>query len=91
MGCLSVLVGLLPRGPAAPLAVRTALIPAPNVETLDPTGCGDVFGAAAFARLLAGDSIEAALQHATALAARNAGFRGASGLARHLRGELVTP
>jgi hypothetical protein len=71
--------------------VRTALIPAANVETLDPTGCGDVFGAAAFARLLAGDSIEAALQHATALAARNAGFRGASGLARHLRGELVTP
>ena len=71
--------------------MRTALIPAANVETLDPTGCGDVFGAAAFARLLAGDSIEAALQHATALAARNAGFRGASGLARHLRGELVTP
>jgi hypothetical protein len=71
--------------------VRTALIPAPNVESLDPTGCGDVFGAAAFARLLAGDSIEAALRHATALAARNAGFRGASGLARHLRGELVTP
>jgi hypothetical protein len=80
-----------PRRPAAPLAVRTALIPAANVETLDPTGCGDVFGAAAFARLLAGDSIEAALRHATALAARNAGFRGASGLARHLRGELVTP
>jgi hypothetical protein len=78
-------------GPAAPLSVRTALIPAPNVETLDPTGCGDVFGAAAFARLLAGDSIEVALRHATALAARNAGFRGASGLARHLRGELVTP
>ena len=81
----------LPRLPASPLAVRTALIPAANVETLDPTGCGDVFGAAAFARLLAGDSIEAALRHATALAARNAGFRGASGLARHLRGELVTP
>jgi hypothetical protein len=71
--------------------VRTALVPAASVETLDPTGCGDVFGAAAFARLLAGDSIEAALRHATALAARNAGFRGASGLARHLRGELVTP
>ena len=72
-------------------AVRTARIPAPEVETLDPTGCGDVFGAAAFARLLAGDSVEAALRHATALAARNAAFRGASGLARHLRGELVTP
>jgi hypothetical protein len=71
--------------------VRTALIPAPRAETLDPTGCGDVFGAAAFARLLAGDPVEAALRHAAGLAARNAGFRGASGLARHLRGELVTP
>jgi hypothetical protein len=72
-------------------AVRTALVAAPRVETLDPTGCGDVFGAAAFARLLAGDSVETALQHAATLAARNAAFRGASGLARHLRGELVTP
>jgi pfkB family carbohydrate kinase len=80
-----------PRFPAAQLSVRTALIPAPHIETLDPTGCGDVFGAVAFARLLAGDPVEAALRQATALAARNAGFRGASGLARHLRGELVTP
>jgi hypothetical protein len=79
------------RLPAYPLAVRTALISAPNVETLDPTGCGDVFGAAAFARLLAGDSVEAALGQAARLASRNAGFRGASGLTRHLRGELVTP
>lgn len=71
--------------------IRSALISAPAVETLDPTGCGDVFGAAAFARLLAGDTVEAALRHAAGLAARNAAFRGASGLARHLRGELVTP
>jgi pfkB family carbohydrate kinase len=77
--------------PSAPLSVRTALISAPQIETLDPTGCGDVFGAAAFARLLARDSVETALRHANDLAARNAGFRGASGLARHLRGELVTP
>jgi hypothetical protein len=85
--------GPKPRGTqnGAGAAVRTALIPAPLVETLDPTGCGDVFGAAAFARLLAGDSVEAALRHAAALAARNAGFRGARGLASHLRGELVTP
>jgi hypothetical protein len=76
--------------PADRPTVRTALIKAPSVETLDPTGCGDVFGAAAFARLLAGDSVEVALRHAAAMAARNAGFRGASGLARHLRGELVT-
>jgi len=81
----------LPRGPAAPLSARSALIQAPLVETLDPTGCGDVFGAAAFARLLSGDPVEAALRHATALAARNAGFRGARGLTSHLRGELVTP
>ena len=74
-----------------PPPLRTALIPAPSVDALDPTGCGDVFGAAAFARLLAGESVEAALRHANALAARNAAFRGASGLARHLRGELVTP
>jgi sugar/nucleoside kinase (ribokinase family) len=78
------------RASTAPLSVRSALIQAPQVETLDPTGCGDVFGAAAFARLLAGDSVEVALRHAASMAARNAGFRGASGLARHLRGELVT-
>jgi hypothetical protein len=77
--------------PADRPTVRSALIKAPAIETLDPTGCGDVFGAAAFARLLAGDSVEVALRHANALAARNAAFRGASGLASHLRGELVTP
>jgi sugar/nucleoside kinase (ribokinase family) len=71
--------------------VRSALIPAPMVESADPTGCGDVFGAAACARLVAGDRLEDALRHATALAARNATFRGAGGLVRHLRGALVTP
>jgi hypothetical protein len=79
----------LPRRLAAPL--RTALIPAPSVDPLDPTGCGDVFGAAAAARLFAGDSVEASIRHANAMAARNAAFRGAGGLSRHLRGELVTP
>jgi hypothetical protein len=71
--------------------IRTALIPAPRVDALDPTGCGDVFGAAACARLLAGDGIETALAHATALAGRNAVLRGAGGLGRHLRGELLVP
>ena len=79
------------RPPARLSAIRTALIPAPIVEIADPTGCGDVFGAAAFARLLAGDGVEDALRHATALAARNAGLRGAGGLSRHLRGELLVP
>jgi hypothetical protein len=74
-----------------PLSVRSALVPAPDVEALDPTGCGDVFGAVAFARLLAGETVDKALRYAAELAARNARFRGAGGLARHLRGELVTP
>jgi sugar/nucleoside kinase (ribokinase family) len=77
------------RRPAVPL--RTARIPAPSVDALDPTGCGDVFGAAAAARLFAGDPVEAAIRHANAMAARNAAFRGAGGLSRHLRGELVLP
>ena len=78
-------------GASAGHPVRTALIPAPSVEALDPTGCGDVFGAAACARLLAGERVEPALAHATRLAARNAGLRGAGGLGRHLRGELLVP
>jgi hypothetical protein len=73
------------------LAARTALIPAPQIDAIDPTGCGDVFGAAACARLLAGDGVEDALRHATAMAARNATLRGAGGLSRHLRGELLVP
>jgi pfkB family carbohydrate kinase len=98
-GLRSEALGSLPSGFPAPhqrevkrgLAARTALVPAPRVDVVDPTGCGDVFGAAMCARLLAGDDVEAALRHATTLAARNAGLRGASGLSRHLRGELLVP
>jgi hypothetical protein len=72
---------------AAP--VRTALVPAEPAEALDPTGCGDVHGAALASRLAAGDDVETALRHAGRMAARNVAFRGAGGLARHLRGELV--
>ena len=77
--------------PSRPSAIRTALIPAPFTDSLDPTGCGDVFGSALFARLLSGDAVEPALAEATRMASRNVGFRGASGLSQHLRGELVTP
>jgi sugar/nucleoside kinase (ribokinase family) len=76
---------------AGSAAVRTALVPAATVDAIDPTGCGDVFGAAACARLLAGDGIEAALRHATAMAGRNASLRGAGGLSRALRGGLLVP
>ncbi|MEZ0333561.1 MAG: PfkB family carbohydrate kinase [Gemmatimonadales bacterium] len=79
-------------GAVPPLStLRSALVPAPSIEVLDPTGCGDVFGAAAAARLFAGDRVEDALRRANAMAARNAAFRGAGGLSDHLRGRLVTP
>ncbi len=83
-----------PRGAASPAtggAVSTArLAPSPaDVKTEgDPTGCGDVWGATCFARLLAGATLTEALQAALRAAARNVDHRGASGLARHLRGEL---
>jgi hypothetical protein len=77
-------------GPADHPAIRSALIPAPFVDALDPTGCGDVFGAALCARLLAGDAVEPAIREANRLAARNATYRGAGGLAQFLKGGLVT-
>ncbi len=70
-------------------AIRSERIDAEAAESLDPTGCGDVFGATCFARLLAGDPPGRALRLANRAAARNAAFRGASDLARHLRGHLV--
>jgi sugar/nucleoside kinase (ribokinase family) len=54
----------------------------------DPTGCGDVWGATTFARLLAGDDLERAMEEANRLAGRNVEHRGARGLYRHLAGRL---
>jgi hypothetical protein len=72
-------------------ASRTALLPAHptrNAQGGDPTGCGDVWGATYFSRLLAGDNLESAMARALEAAARNVDHRGASGLADYLRGEL---
>lgn len=72
-------------------AIRTARIPAAPPRTDgpgDPTGCGDVFGATHFSRLVAGDNLVTALAAAVEAAARNVEHRGATGLAHHLRGEL---
>ena len=79
-----------PRGGTGGLgAVRTALVPAePAEESLDPTGCGDVWGATYFSRMLAGDKLADAMKAAARAAARNVGHRGVTGLASHLRGEL---
>ena len=81
-----------PRPGAGPL--RTALVPAAAARVEgpgDPTGCGDVWGATYFSRLLAGDIMSGALRRAMEAAARNVEHRGATGLAHHLRGELHTP
>jgi hypothetical protein len=70
--------------------VRTALVPAEQVDTPgDPTGCGDVFGATYFSRLLSGDTFGEAVKAAIHAASRNVVFRGAGGLAAFLRGELL--
>jgi len=73
--------------PGAP--VRTGLVAAERVASpLDPTGCGDVWGATQFSRLLAGDTLDQAMRAAHRAAARNVEHRGATGLADHLRGKL---
>jgi sugar/nucleoside kinase (ribokinase family) len=54
----------------------------------DPTGCGDVWGATLFCRLLSGDGLRDALAHANRLAGRNVTHRGAAGLRDHLLGRL---
>jgi sugar/nucleoside kinase (ribokinase family) len=84
------------RRPARPAGgpLRTALVPASAARVDgpgDPTGCGDVWGATYFSRLVAGDIMSVALRAACDAAARNVEHRGATGLAHHLRGELHPP
>jgi len=70
-----------------PGPTRTGRSPLPNEPlTGDPTGCGDVWGATFFARLLGGDSPEGAMAYANRLAARKVEYRGARGLRHHLGG-----
>ena len=65
---------------------KVALTEGPR--TGDPTGCGDVWGATTFARLLAGDDLQTAMREANRIAARNVDHRGARGLFRYLAGRL---
>jgi len=68
---------------------RTEAIPSVKAaRVVDPTGCGDVWGATHFSRLLAGDTLGDAMRAANRAAARNVEHRGASGLANHLRGKI---
>jgi hypothetical protein len=74
----------------SPGPIRTANVPPLRVdEPLDPTGCGDVFGAAAVSYLLRGVPVEEALWAANALAAANLSFRGATQLHLHLRKQMI--
>jgi sugar/nucleoside kinase (ribokinase family) len=56
----------------------------------DPTGCGDVWGATCYIRMLAGDGLESAMAVANRAALRNVLHRGATGLNQHLRGRIST-
>lgn len=93
-GCQTLLVTLGPRGAAyfTGRPVRTARIPAEGGALAggDPTGCGDVFGAAVVAALVAGSDLEDALRLGTRMGARNVTYRGATGLRDHLMGRLTT-
>jgi len=62
-----------------PLTVRDG-------SDVDPTGCGDVWGATYFSRLLLGDTPAAAMLVANEAAGRNATWRGVGGLVNRLRG-----
>lgn len=57
---------------------------APPAPALDPTGCGDVWGAACLAGLLAGRPEPEAVRRANAFAAAAAAHRGTAGLAATL-------
>jgi sugar/nucleoside kinase (ribokinase family) len=66
-------------------SVLNGRIPAGRVSSSgDPSGCGDVWGATFFSRLLAGDSLETAAVEANRLAARKLEYWGAPGLRHHL-------
>jgi sugar/nucleoside kinase (ribokinase family) len=68
------------------------VVPAESARSgpdVDPTGCGDVWGATAFARLLSGDALPDALRAANRAAGRNAEHHGVAGLSAHLAGDGV--
>src|SRR5712691_268943 len=95
-GCSTLCVTLGKRGAAyfTGNPIRTELIPAPVMHqaafdhVVDPTGCGDVFGGAVVAMLLAGADLEDALRTGNQLGARNVSHHGATGLRDHLMGKL---
>jgi hypothetical protein len=93
-GCQTLIVTLGSQGAAyfTGRPVRTTRIPAepgPHGADVDPTGCGDVFGAAVVAALATGAELEDALRLGARMGARNLTHRGATGLRDHLLGRLA--
>jgi len=60
-------------------------------RAVDPTGCGDAWGAACVATLLAGRGVRAAVRRANRFGAATAGHRGTAGLSRVLGGLAPAP
>jgi sugar/nucleoside kinase (ribokinase family) len=74
------------RGAVHTRRIATGLVPRDG----DPTGCGDVWGATFFCRLLDGAGLDTAMRHANEAASRNVEHRGAAGLHHHLQGRIGT-
>lgn len=74
----------------APRSGTAPAEPAAEGEHLDPTGCGDVWGISCFMSLLDGDPLPGAVRRANHLASLAAGWRGTTGLVRHLSGTVRT-
>ena len=77
--------GLVPHA----AVISEHLAPGGGARDGDPTGCGDVWGATCFLRLLGGAGLVAAVRTANDAAARNVEHRGATGLHHHLLGRIA--
>ncbi len=65
---------------------RSGLVPVESPWTEgDPTGCGDVWGATCFMRLLRGERLSTSMRAANRAASHNVSHRGADDLFDHLR------
>jgi hypothetical protein len=70
--------------------IETSRVAAPAAaEAVDPTGCGDVFGATLMAQLVGGQDLVEAIRTANSYAARNVTCRGATGFRYHLQGGIA--
>lgn len=76
-GAKTVVLKLGSRGAFVYDGIYNFMIPAYRVNTVDPTGAGDVFTAALAARLLKGDGLEDAVRFANAAGAISTAHRGA--------------